>query len=579
MAIPNEPLKKTFKKQAPKGYVYYRTADGKRRQKYFKGEYKSQEMWDDFLAWKIKQTGGTPATRAPALESLRKPGDSRTAATVYEVVASRLLEVKKRRCKGTKADQAEITLVKRSLRLLAGYENMLADDINGTHMKEVQNHLIDHTGNSRKTINAKMKVIATAFKAAHVNKLCTEETTSVITGWYELYRLKDNDTHVPGPKHVPAVDETLVHQTIQAAHPLLGTMITCHLRTGMRSANLCALRWEDIDQSMYQSEGVWLYNPVDHKMKYRGKELPIYFGPDAITALLDYEKVRPDQGHPYIFNPRAGSCYHRFANQQTPKRKATGVALRILKLLKRGPASTSRIQRIKKRFSNEITYLRRLGHDIERAFEPATRTKAIYKLQGRCKEAEERFAWAVANLQPGQIGRAPADGEAKTLRHVSAQTHAILKALKKGPQTSADLAKFARRHNRQMTQLRNMGFRIKRQVTDLVRGDSLFTYQGYTQPESEKKSWRSYYESTTKKGKNLHYSTDSYYQAAARLIKRAGLEHWFPHQLRHLHTTTVGHALGIEAAQAVVGHSSKMTTRGYMEKNKALARKSQKVFG
>ena len=575
MTIPNEPLKKTFKKQAPKGYIYVKTKDGKRRQHYFKGEYKSPEMWDDFFAYKIKHSGGTPATRTPALESLRKPGDSRTAATVYEVVASRLLEVKNRRCKGTKADQAEINLVKRSLRLLAPYENMLADDINGTHMSEVQNHLIDRTGNSRKTINAKMKVIATAFKAAHVNNLCTEQTTSVITGWYELHRLKDNDTHVPGPKHVPAADETLVRETIQAAHPLLGTMITCQLLTGMRSANLCALRWDDIDQSMYEKDGVWLYSPLEHKTKYRGKELPIYFGPEAITALLDYEKVRPDQGHPYIFNPRAGASYRRFANQQTPARKPTGVSLRILKLLQRGPASTSRIQRIKKHFSNEITYLRRLGHDIERVFMPATRDKAIYKLLPVEPEVEQNLAALIAEVGPGNLCQ-----KNKQWRHCpSTATLRVLDALRQGPQTSRDLTPMVAHLGQQLKHLKNLGFRIERKRTDLVRGDSLFTYKGYTQPESEKKSWQSYYERTTTNGKNLHYSTDSYYQAAARLIKRSGLEHWFPHQLRHLHTTKVGHALGIEAAQAVVGHSSKMTTRGYMEKNKALARKSQKVFG
>jgi integrase len=483
MNIPSEPLKKTFKNQAAKGYVYYKTADGKRRQKYFKGEYKSREMWDDFTAWTIKQAGGQLATRTPAMESLRQPGDARRAGTVYEVIANRISEVKISRCKGTKADQAEITLVKRSLLLLAPYDEMLADDINGTHLTEIQQGLINSQANSRKTINTKMKIICGAFEYGHINGLCLAATSDLIMKWRQKHSLKGKDTHVRGPKDVSAADENLVRETIAAANPLLGTMITCQLHTGMRSENLTELRWQDIDRSMYETEGVWLYSPTHHKTETKGKELPIYFGPAAITRLLDYEKMRPDQGHPYIFNPKASWCYPQFATQKTTTRRPTGAAAKILKLLQAGPASTTRLQGIKRHFNSKITYLRNLGHDIERTANP--------------------------------------------------------------------------NHHK----------------------PSVFTYHGYTKPESETKSWSHFYERSKKTSLNAHYSTDTYYKAVAKLLKKSGLPHWHPHQLRHLHATKVGHSLGIEAAQAVVGHSNQRTTRRYMEKNKALARKSQKVFG
>jgi len=575
MNIPSEPLKKTFNNQAAKGYVYYKTADGKRRQKYFKGEYKSREMWDDFMAWKIKQSGGQQATRTPALESLRQPGDARRAGTVYEVIANRISEVKMSRCKGTKADQAEITLVKRSLLLLAPYDEMLADDINGTHLTEIQQGLINSTANSRKTINTKMKIICGAFEYGHINGLCLAATSDLIMKWRQKHSLKGKDTHVRGPKDVSAADENLVRETIAAANPLLGTMITCQLHTGMRSENLTELRWQDIDRSMYETEGVWLYSPTHHKTETKGKELPIYFGPAAITRLLDYEKMRPDQGHPYIFNPKASWCYPQFAAQQTTTRKPTGAAAQILKLLEGGPASTTRLQGIKRHYNNEITYLRRLGHDIERVTRKTARNNARYTLVGVEPHAEQQLAALIAEVGPGNICQK--NGQYR--KCPSTGTLRALDAIRKGPQTSHDLTPLMENVGMQMKLLRNLGFRIQRQRTDLDRGDSLFVWHGYTRPETEKKPWSYYYDRSAKTDLNAHYSTDTYYKAVAKLLKKSGLPHWHPHQLRHLHATKVGHALGIEAAQAVVGHSNQRTTRRYMEKNKALARKSQKVFG
>ena len=37
--------------------------------------------------------------------------------------------------------------------------------------------------------------------------------------------------------------------------------------------------------------------------------------------------------------------------------------------------------------------------------------------------------------------------------------------------------------------------------------------------------------------------------------KKAGVDHWFPNQLRHTAAIDVREALGIEAAQSLLGHS------------------------
>lgn len=59
------------------------------------------------------------------------------------------------------------------------------------------------------------------------------------------------------------------------------------------------------------------------------------------------------------------------------------------------------------------------------------------------------------------------------------------------------------------------------------------------------------------------YTCSSYCQAIQRAAKQAGVEQWHPYQLRHLAGTMVRDALGIEAAQALLGHSHLSITEHY----------------
>jgi len=72
--------------------------------------------------------------------------------------------------------------------------------------------------------------------------------------------------------------------------------------------------------------------------------------------------------------------------------------------------------------------------------------------------------------------------------------------------------------------------------------------------------------------------TDSYRKAIDYGIKAAGREpggehvrHWHPHQLRHNAATRIRKEFGLEAAQAVLGHSSAAITQIYAERDQAKA--------
>ncbi len=81
-------------------------------------------------------------------------------------------------------------------------------------------------------------------------------------------------------------------------------------------------------------------------------------------------------------------------------------------------------------------------------------------------------------------------------------------------------------------------------------------------------------------GKRLprtQYTTTSYHQAIKRAAKKAGVPHWFPYQLRHLTATVVRAALGIEEAQALLGHSTAAMTAHYALESIEAATKAAKA--
>jgi integrase len=93
-----------------------------------------------------------------------------------------------------------------------------------------------------------------------------------------------------------------------------------------------------------------------------------------------------------------------------------------------------------------------------------------------------------------------------------------------------------------------------------------------------------------------HYTTDTYHQAVTHGIaqqatpridqpyriskfRAAGLVYWTPHQLRHAKAQMIRDQFGLEAAQAVLGHSSLTATQIYARKRLDLARELAEKCG
>ncbi|MBL9165832.1 MAG: site-specific integrase [Planctomycetaceae bacterium] len=63
------------------------------------------------------------------------------------------------------------------------------------------------------------------------------------------------------------------------------------------------------------------------------------------------------------------------------------------------------------------------------------------------------------------------------------------------------------------------------------------------------------------------YTSQSYGRAITDAAKKAGIDHWSPHQLRHTAATRIREKFGLEAAQVILGHSRADVTQIYAEAN------------
>ncbi len=80
-----------------------------------------------------------------------------------------------------------------------------------------------------------------------------------------------------------------------------------------------------------------------------------------------------------------------------------------------------------------------------------------------------------------------------------------------------------------------------------------------------------------KKQPGTYYTTDSYRRAIQTATKAAGVEAWAPYRLRHTAGTLVRDALGVEAVQALLGHSSPKMAEHYAKLSEAKAIEAAKV--
>jgi len=401
MATPNEPL---LHKASNRGYINEKVKKGKYKRHYFPGPYKSQEMW---AAWESYKQQQQAAAIEAEIAQHRAAGDNdgqrvkfastSGPASVQEVCLRYLAITQKRRHHGKprqgEADRAAVGAAERAIKMLTPFFHMLAEDFTADQLRQARQIEISTTGNSRKTINGKVAQVIRIFRSAQAAGRVSNDCVSRLIAFRATETLNHVDRDIPGPRTVAAACPAAVDDLIKHAPPTIACMLAVQAATGMRSANVCTMKWSEIDKSRYDADGVWVYKPAHHKTKHKNKTLSVPLGPRSIEALMQYHNIRPDRDHEYIFNPRAARSWRYFNDFSSELPKAQGVAARILKILQNGPTTGDQLAKVKRWYSGALNRLRNLGYAI--TCEPAAnkRSPSLFTLTGYEQPASRVRSW------------------------------------------------------------------------------------------------------------------------------------------------------------------------------------------
>ena len=183
-----------------------------------------------------------------------------------------------------------VTCALRPLRELFGKRPI--GEIVHTDLLAVRDALI-RRGLVRKSVNKYMCIISNRFAPwAFDNGLMLAATKAEFAA---LAPLKPHRSAAKETEPIRAAKDEAIEAAIAAMMPNTADMVRVHALTGMRPAEMCALRWGLIDTSVTP----WVYRPEHHKNEWRGNPRVILIGKKA-RQILERHRDRE-----YPFSPLA----------------------------------------------------------------------------------------------------------------------------------------------------------------------------------------------------------------------------------------------------------------------------------
>jgi len=165
-------------------------------------------------------------------------------------------------------------------------------------LKAVRQHMIQQDL-SRGVINRHIGRIKRVFKWAVAEELIP---SSVHHGLQAVAGLRCGRTTARETEPVTPVPSEHVTAVLPFVSPPLAAMIQLQQLTGMRSCELVAMRPCDIDQA----GDVWIYEPLDHKNRWRGHRRLIPLGPKAQKIV---EPFLQRAENVFLFSPREAEAW------------------------------------------------------------------------------------------------------------------------------------------------------------------------------------------------------------------------------------------------------------------------------
>ncbi|MBI83421.1 MAG: hypothetical protein CMJ81_09515 [Planctomycetaceae bacterium] len=172
------------------------------------------------------------------------------------------------------------------------YGDSPADEFGPLKLKTLRQHLVEH-GLCRTEINKRVGRIKRVFKWAVSEELIS---SSIHEGLRSVTGLKFGRTTARESEPVKPVEERLIDLTLPFTSPQVDAMVRLQLLTGMRPSEAATMQSVYIDRN----EDIWLYEPDNHKNRWRGHRRAIPLGPrsqEIMKPFLD----RPESQ--FLFSP------------------------------------------------------------------------------------------------------------------------------------------------------------------------------------------------------------------------------------------------------------------------------------
>lgn len=199
--------------------------------------------------------------------------------------------------------------------LIENFGGRLAREFN-RHSFELLKKIMAGQQMAMRTANVRIDIIKRIFRYAEENEIITAEHYFRIKA---VNKFRRADEILPPPEEVEPVSDEVVRKTLPFLTSVVADMVILQQRTGMRSGELCPLRFCDIDMTPNEFD-VWAYRPKHHKTASKGKKRAIFFNRTCQEILRRYITDENRNSEDYVFSPAQSMEIHR--SEQRRKRKS-----------------------------------------------------------------------------------------------------------------------------------------------------------------------------------------------------------------------------------------------------------------
>lgn len=274
----------------------------------------------------------------------------------------------------------------RPLRQLYGQTR--ACDFGPKALKALRQHLVEQGAWSRPVINRNVGRIKRLFKWAVAEELVPP---SQYHGLQALRGLEFGRTKARETEPVKPVPDAWVDAVLPYVAPEIAAMIELQRLTGMRAGEVVVMRQSDIDTS----GDIWLYEPAEHKNRWRGYQRQIPLGPRAQAILTPFLGV---EARGFVFSPAIAELRRNALRRQNRRSKMTPSQARRRRRV--NPEKTQR-----DRYDTD-SYRRAISYGISKAKKAGVEIPKWSPLQlrhGYATKVRHRFGLESAQVALGHL--------------------------------------------------------------------------------------------------------------------------------------------------------------------------------